>query len=283
MLTRLINDDVTAALRQLISEGAMFDVIVTSPPYNLGKNYGTGVDDKKKPARYLDWADSWLRALRAVLRPGGSLFLNMGDSPSRPWGALEVLGVARGSWVLQNKICWVKSLAIPEANKGERTVGHFKPINSDRYLNDTFEFIFHLTHDGNVPLDRKAPGVGTQYTDVSNLTRWAGTAGKNMRCRGNVWFMSYETIQSSAKQRPHPAIFPVELAARCIALHGVTRAADILDPFCGIGSTGVAALRLGCRSFTGIDYVEDFIVEAADRMGREEEELALLESARSCE
>jgi site-specific DNA-methyltransferase (adenine-specific) len=65
--------------------------------------------------------------------------------------------------------------------------------------------VFHFTPRGQTQLDRQA--VGVRYQDQSNVGRWqAGASGK--RCRGNTWFIPYETIQSREKVRPHPATFP---------------------------------------------------------------------------
>jgi hypothetical protein len=53
-------------------------------------------------------------------------------------------------------------------------VGHYKPINSDRFVNDCHEFIFHFSPHGRTPLDRRA--VGVPYQDQSNIKRWAAAA-----------------------------------------------------------------------------------------------------------
>ena len=127
---------------------------------------------------------------------------------------------------LQNIIHWVKSIAIEKALAGSRSgladdlaVGHYKPINSKRFLNDCHEFVFHFSRTGDTPIDRLA--VGVKYQDKSNVTRWQ-QAGADVRCRGNTWFLPYETIQSRDKERPHPATFPWRLPAYCLKLHGLT-------------------------------------------------------------
>lgn len=264
MKSELICGDVLATLRSREELQDSVDVIVTSPPYNLGKKYGEGVSDKRKPAEYLDWVDDWSRLLKLVLKPEGSFFLNIGGTPRDPTLPLRVLGVLTSHWKVQNSILWVKSIALP-AKGGEHTFGHFKPINSPCYLNGCHEFIFHLTHTGRVPIDRKAAGVGTTYSDKSNLKRWKHAGGGDMRCRGDVWFIPYQTIRSGDSQRPHPATFPVELAERCIRLHGVERAGHVLDPFLGIGSSLLAADRCGVPRFTGIDVNADYVGVASRR------------------
>ena len=102
------------------------DVIVTSPPYNLGIDYST-YSDKKPMEVYLDWIKEVFLAARRVLSDNGHLFLNVGYSNVKPWIAMDVAQTLRQDWVLQNNICWVKSIHV-----GYKTTGHFKPINSKR-------------------------------------------------------------------------------------------------------------------------------------------------------
>src|SRR5690349_14283919 len=144
----------------------------------------------------------------------------------------------------------------------DMAVGHYEPINSDRFINDCHEFIFHFSPAGRTPLDRRA--VGVPYQDASNIKRWA-QAGQGLRCRGNTWFIPYETIQSRDRDRPHPASFPPKVPEQCIRLHGVGRAGTVLDPFLGLGSTAVAAVKLGL-DFVGIEMDEYYLKEAARRI-----------------
>lgn len=215
---------------------ACVDVVVTSPPYNIGVAYSR-YDDRRPRQDYLDWLGAIGREVARVMAPAGSLFLNVGGTSLEPWVAMDVAGAFRDSFTLQNHIAWVKSLSI-----GEDTVGHFKPIASRRFLNNNHEAIFHFTRSGRVEIDRLA--VGAPFKDKSNIARWGHV--RDRRCAGNVWFIPYRTVQARAGKFDHPAGFPVELPARCIRLHGVADAL-VLDPFLGTGSTLVAAERLGCR------------------------------------
>src|SRR5262249_18971921 len=149
-----------------------------------------------------EWTNRWVAAAARVLRPGGSLFLNVGAKPTDPWTAFDVAQTVRGHLRLQNLIHWIKSIAIDQC---DLAVGHYKPINSNRFLNDCHEVVFHFTRGGDTPLDRLALGV--PYQDESNVGRWRG-AGGGVRCRGNTWFIPYETIQRRDRDRPHPATFP---------------------------------------------------------------------------
>jgi site-specific DNA-methyltransferase (adenine-specific) len=159
------------------------------------------------------------------------------------------------AFVLQNHIVWVKSLSI-----GDDTVGHFKPINSARFLNHNHEAIFHFTKTGRVPVDRLA--VGVPFKDKSNIARWGHP--RDRRCGGNVWFIPYETVKSRAQKFDHPAGFPVELPLRCIQLHGA-EAPQVLDPFLGAGTTLVAAQKLGAAGI-GFEVDLDYAERAATRL-----------------
>ena len=218
-----------------LDEGSV-SVVVTSPPYNIGVNYRT-YEDSKSQDEYLKWIRNLGSAIHRVLEPEGSFFLNVGSRPSDPWLAWDVASQLRGTFVLQNAIQWVKSIAI-----GEESAGHYKPITSPRFLHDCHEYIFHFTKSGMVPLDRLA--IGVPYQDKSNIGRWR-IAQRDLRCRGNTWFIPYRTIRDRNSQRPHPSTFPVALPDMCIRLHGVSRVRQVLDPFVGLGSTAVAAHRLG--------------------------------------
>ena len=239
------------------------DLVVTSPPYNLGVRYGK-YSDRQDRQSYLSWCEKWAAEIRRVLKPNGSFFLNIGSAPSNPMLPHEIVMQLRGNFVLQNTIHWTKSISIEDRQGAVRSFGHFKPISSKRFLNDCHEYIFHFTIDGRVELDRLALGV--PYQDKSNIARWQHTRGTDLRCRGNTWFVPYQTIQSRAKERPHPATFPVQLAEWCIKLHGVTRVRTMLDPFLGIGNSAIAAQRCGVKEFIGFEIDEAYLVEAKRRI-----------------
>ena len=238
-------------------EPGSISAVATSPPYNLGIQYRSYADTLPRED-YLTWTSAWIAAARQALSDDASLFLNVGAKPTDPWTALDVAQAARQHLHLQNTIHWVKSIAIDR----EFAAGHYKPINSDRFVNDCHEFIFHFTPTGRTPLDRKA--IGVPYQDQSNVTRWR-TAAENVRCRGNTWFIPYETIQSRDKDRPHPATFPSQLPEYCFRLHGVPRIRTAMDPFLGLGSSAIAAASLGL-DFIGIEIDPHYLDEAIARV-----------------
>ncbi len=255
--------DCFLGMEQLLQPESI-DVIVTSPPYNIGVNYGK-YDDRIPRDAYLDWIGEWGTKVRRVLKPDGSLFLNVGSKPSDPWVPFDVANRLRGTLSLQNVIHWIKSIYIENSSYDEHTslvVGHFKPINSTRFINDAHEYVFHFTRTGKVPLDREA--IGAPYKDSSNITRWK-SAGAGVRCRGNNWYIPYSTIQKRSTDRPHPACFPPELAGMCLKLHGLARVTLVLDPFLGIGNTAVACARLNV-SMIGFDIDPQYLEVATETL-----------------
>jgi site-specific DNA-methyltransferase (adenine-specific) len=256
--------DCIEGMRQL--DGESVDLVVTSPPYNLGVKYSTYKDDQQREA-YLAWCSQWAEEIKRVLKPLGSLFLNIGAPPSNPMLPFEITEAFTldGLFVLQNTIHWVKAISIDQDDGETLSTGHFKPISSPRFLNDCHEYVFHFTKRGNTPIDRLA--IGVPYTDKTNIARWGHTEGRDKRCRGNTWFVPYETIRDRETQRPHPATFPVELVKRCILLHGQPEEAVMLDPFLGIGTAAVAAQQCQVPRFIGFDVDESYLKVAAQRTG----------------
>jgi site-specific DNA-methyltransferase (adenine-specific) len=235
--------DCLDGMRRLPDESV--DIIVTSPPYNIGKIYHTH-NDQLPRHHYLTWMGDIAQEARRILSNEGSFFLNIGGKPSDPWIPYDVIQQFRPHFTLQNVIHWVKSIAIEKADAGKYdairsdvAVGHYQPVNSKRFLSQCHEPIFHFTKSGAVPLDKLS--IGVKYQDKSNIGRWKH-ATADLRERGNVWFIPYSTVRS---KRPHPTTFPEKLPEMCIKLHGYDEHTVVLDPFMGIGSTAIACTRLG--------------------------------------
>lgn len=276
------------------------DIVVTSPPYNLNIDYSTYKDNKPRED-YLNWLDTVFRAVDYCLKDNGHFWLNVGYSNIDPWVGMDVAQIARRHFILQNNFTWVKSITIDNV-----TTGHFKPINSDRFANPTWEHLFHFTKTGSVPCDKLAVGVPYMWDcNIDNTGRLRGRLAKkygfkdqkdfnknasdevkvkfeqefadkikdkkpkpDKRCRGNSWFVPYDTIANREKHRGrHPATFPVDLVGNCIKFSGLTSGV-LLDPFMGSGTSAVAALAQGL-DYIGFDIDNDYIQFANDRIASE--------------
>ncbi|OUJ07109.1 site-specific DNA-methyltransferase [Acetobacter malorum] len=249
---QIIRGDCLRALRRM--EADSVDVIITSPPYNIGLSYRS-YPDRKEEDEYLDWMLDVAHGLRRVLRADGSFFLNISGSSAQPWLPFELAVRLRDLFVLQNHISWVKSISV-----GEDSFGHFKPMNSQRFLHRGHEHLFHFTLSGDVKLDRLSAGV--PYKDKSNIARRGHE--QDRRCRGDAWFIPYETVRDRKQKFDHPGTFPVALPEQCLLLHGQEEA-QVLDPFMGTGTTLLAAQRLGCFG-VGIEIDPDYVAIARQRL-----------------
>lgn len=251
-LQEIVRGDCLRVLKRMQEHSV--DVVVTSPPYNIGLSYRS-YPDRRAEEDYLDWMVAIGTQLRRVLKPDGSFFLNISGSSAQPWLPFELAVRLRTLFVLQNHISWVKSISV-----GADSFGHFKPMNSQRYLHRGHEHVFHFTCDGTVQLDRL--GAGVPYKDKSNIARRGHS--QDRRCRGDAWFIPYQTVRGRAEKFDHPGTFPVALPEQCILLHGREQA-HVLDPFMGTGTTLLAAQNLGCTG-VGIDIDADYVAVARARL-----------------
>ena len=247
--------DCVKGMRELSPDSV--DIVVTSPPYNLGIKY-TNYNDSRTRNEYLNWSREWAGEVKNVLKEDGSFFLNLGSCPSNPLIPHElIVALKELGFVLQNTFHWIKSITVETKQAEQISAGHFKPIHSNRFVNDCHEYVFHLTKSGDVKLQRLS--IGVPYSDKSNIGRWAHTKGRDVRCRGNNWFIPYKTIVNRSKERPHPATFPIALAVNCIKIHGCRPDAVMLDPFLGIGHSALAAKECGIKHFIGFEIDPEYV------------------------
>lgn len=245
------------------------DLVVTSPVYNIGCNYNT-YDDNLSSEDYLQWMNNIFAQLHRLLKFDGALFLNVGGTCKEPCRAMEVCFEARKYFVLQNNIIWAKAITVGVA---DQSFGHFKPVNSDRFLNNIHENIFHFTKSGTNTIDRLA--VGCHYQDESNISRWKHEDKQgpvNKRCRGNIWYIPYKTVKSKTEKFNHPAGFPEELVENCLKLQGIKNDMVVLDPFLGAGTTLVVCNKYNVKGM-GVELDASYSNLARERISGKKEML----------
>lgn len=152
-------------------ENMLVNVIVTSPPYNINKEYGKYKDNKERN-KYVEWLQDIAQASQLILKNDGSFFLNIGGRPAEPVIPFLVADrFVKAGYILQNTIHWIKSVSIDPEDIGRNnwfrsneklSIGHFKPIVSERYLSDLQEYVFQFTKTGNVKIDKLRAGVTYQ-------------------------------------------------------------------------------------------------------------------------
>ncbi len=245
----IINGDSLAVLPSLAAESAQ--CCVTSPPYWGLRDYEhpAQIGAESSPEIYVENLVKIFREARRVLRQDGTLWLNVGDGYARNggtgshgpnavvgntkkliqkrnckvpdcWGLKDrdliglpwrvAFALQSDGWILRSKITWIKKNAMPESVKN-------RPTNATEEI-----FLF-------------AKSINYFY-DANGIRE---ESGANLR---NHWLIGPDSGRNG-----HPAVFPRELARRCILL-GSREGDTILDPFSGSGTTGIAANELNRKA-----------------------------------
>lgn len=262
---QIIHGDVRQKLALLPND--TFHCCVTSPPYWGMRDYGyvgqigaeTEIND------YVAHLVNVFREVRRVLRPDGTLWLNIGNTytsggrtwrqsdsknqgramsyrPDTPTGLKpkDLIGVAwmlamalqLDGWYLRSDIIWYKPNCQPESVKDRVTVSH--------------EYIFMLSKSENYYFDQAA--IKERTAD-----------GKSFKNKRTVWQINTEPCKEA-----HFAVFPRALVRPCI-LAGSPKGGLVLDPFFGSGTVGVVAIETG-RKCVGIELKSDYIDIAKQRL-----------------
>jgi len=229
----IIHGDCLDVMRQMAT--GSIDLIVTSPPYNLGVSTGGGLrgagssgrwrgaalangyasyDDARDPAEYVEWQKEVLRECWRLLADDGAIYYN--HQPRIQAGQLQTPLDLNPDLPVRQIVIWDR--------------------NSGFNFNDSFYLPRH------------------EWLTIFAKPAFRLTQGANKLT--DVWSIP------PARDNDHPAPFPVELAQRAIES---TSARVVLDPFAGSGTTGVAALKLG-RKFIGIELDGSYCESARARI-----------------
>jgi len=222
-------------------------VIVTSPPYNVGVKYH-GYDDNQPFDKYLDMLKAvWQESYR-VLVPGGRIVVNVANTGRRPYVPLDEFISAQLreiGFLYRGKVPWIKG-----ASAGASTAWGSFGKSSNPVLRDTVEYILIFCKDS-YRLER-----------TNSLTNNI-TSAEYVEFTLTPWRFPAHRRNGKDKIR-HPVPFPLELPERAIKLF-CNEYDVVLDPFCGSGQTLVAAVR-NRRHFIGYDISQDACNEARERV-----------------
>jgi adenine-specific DNA-methyltransferase len=226
------------------------DLTVTSPPYNIGKEY----EERLALADYLDWVALWAAEIHRLSKSSGQLWLNLGYVEVKGQGRavpLPYLLWDRIPFFLRQEVVWTYGA-------GTTTTKAFAPRNEKFlwYLKDPDNYYFDL--DSVRDPDVKYPN------QKKNGKLRCNPLGKNP---GDVWSIPKVTSgrQRSSKERmPHPAQFPEAVIERVI-LASSKEGDIVLDPFMGSGTTAAVATRLGRQSI-GFELRPDYVLTTASRL-----------------
>nr|AIE96875.1 DNA methylase N-4/N-6 domain-containing protein (yhdJ) [uncultured marine group II/III euryarchaeote AD1000_88_C03] len=248
------------------------NLIVTSPPYGIGKEYeqDTDLDD---PAAYSAWCRLWINHCHRILTSNGTLILNVGTKPF-PGRAKQVpipylLWDALSDFFLIQEIVWHYGAG----GAGKR---YFSQRN-EKFLwlvKDQNDYIFNLDaiRDKNVKYpNQKKNGKLRCNPDGKNPSDvWKGLEDESLADNPTDFWEEKKVTsgknRSSKERARHPAQFPEAIIERCI--RGFSNEGDlVLDPFVGSGTTAVVCLRNG-RRCVGIDLHRDYLENAVERLMR---------------
>ncbi len=217
------------------------DLVLTSPPYNLGIDYDNYIDNKELK-QYLEWQKEILKECIRVLKDGGRLAWQV------PSITQEKMYYPLNAWVSMNcidigfeqraEIIWLKE-QIPS-----RTAWGSFNSPSDNKILPSWEYIELFSKSS-----KKIQHEGITDLDKNNFIEWTN----------GLWRIQPQTISVG-----HPAPFPIDLPKRIIQMN--TYVGDIvLDLFMGSGTTAVACKQLK-RNFIGIEISEKYCEIARQRL-----------------
>jgi len=237
-------------------------LVITSPPYNLGKSYESSTD----LANYLEALDPIVVELIRVLSPEGSLCWQVGNYVEKsevfPLDIFYYPYFKRRGLKLRNRIIWHFEHGL---HASKRFSGRYETL---LWFSKSDTYTFNLD---SVRVPSKYPGK-THYRRGEKYGQPSGNPlGKNPSDRWQVVVQDWETLlwnipnvkANHPEKTLHPCQFPIELVERCIL--ALTNEKDyVLDPFSGVGSAMLAAVKNGRRAI-GCEKEPDFIEIARQR------------------
>ena len=237
-------------------------LIITSPPYNLGKKY----ESKTQIGDYLDFQNHVIDQLIRVLRHDGSICWQVGNfvenSEVFPLDILYYNHFKKHGLKLRNRIIWRFNHGL-HANK--RLSGRYETI---LWFTKSDNYTFNLD---SVRIPSKYPGK-RHFKGPKRGLPSCNPLGKNP---SDVWeFVAKEwdeelwdipNVKANHPEKTiHPCQYPIELIERCVL--ALTNEDDwVLDPYCGVGSALIAALKNN-RMAIGIDKETEYIFIAKQRI-----------------
>ena len=263
---------------------------ITSPPYYALRDYGAEgqIGREDTPAQYVARLTDVFSEVRRVLRPGGTLWLNIADTyaakgkpcdsvdPKYPKGrngqmaeinrkvegckAKDMIGIPwmlafalrDSGWYLRSDIIWMKANPMPESCKD-------RPSRC-------YEHVFLLTkshcyyYDAAAIAEPMAPSSVARYKRGRIGGKYEDGAVPTVRNKRDVW-----QINPFPYKGGHFAAFPPKLVETCL-LAGCPQDGIVLDPFLGSGTTAAVAKQMG-RHYIGIELNPDYCTLAEQRIG----------------
>ena len=216
-------------------------LMVTSPPYNVGKLY----DKEMSLEEYRAFLNTIWKEVHRVLVPGGKACINvanLGRKPYLPLHSFIIEDMLKLGFLMRGEVIWTKGAAATSSIAWGSYMSAKNPV-----LRDGHEYILIFS--------KETFTRGIKPNMKSTITK-----EEFIEYTKSIWSFNAEY----ASRVGHPAPFPIELPSRCIKLY-TFEDEIILDPFMGSGTSAVAALMLN-RNFVGYDVSEEYVKIAERRI-----------------
>ena len=216
-------------------------LVVTSPPYNVGKEYDEDLDLNE----YREFLKRVFREVKRVLVPGGRLCINIANLGRKPYLPLHIYiiqDMLELGFLMRGEIIWKKAGGGSPSTAWGSWLSAKNPT-----LRDQHEYILVFSKDTFTrqnPFGRKSTISREEFLEFTK----------------SVW--TFPAV--SAKEIGHPAPFPVELPYRLIQLY-TFEGEVVLDPFMGSGQTAIASLK-SKRFYVGYEIVPEYVELAQKRI-----------------
>lgn len=227
------------------------NLVITSPPYNIGKKYGK-YKDKVSLEEWENLIDEITREIYRILTPDGSFFLNLSPIPlgeNKEIFPLPYLGyniLKKNNFYIRNIITWtfnnMQNCINRLSGRYENIIWGVKDLKNYKFNLDEVR-IPYITQN-----DKRLTGSGRNPTDV--------------------WY--FDRVNNMVKKKnnlTHPTIYPIDMIERIIKMSS-DKNDVVLDPFLGSGTTVIAAAKLG-RKGIGIELDDKYESEIQSRIDNE--------------
>ena len=254
VMPRLEQGDAATVMQRIEDES--IDCIVTTPPYWRRRSQGTESISATSADQYIEQLLQAMQQAWRILKPEGSLWLNMGDDTTGgfvqglPWRVVLAM-MDRQGWRLVNEVVWNKTTTSPQG--------------SQDHLRKVHEFMFHLVKGPNFHYDdeelRRTYALIVRNDDKSRKRsdkiqeRYLQPEGTHGLVPGDVWTIGVQRSGIAHYCVAPDTLYRLPIVATCP--HG----GIVLDPYCGTGTTCKIAYELNLRSI-GIDINANYIKQA---------------------
>ncbi|HVT88817.1 MAG TPA: site-specific DNA-methyltransferase [Tepidisphaeraceae bacterium] len=242
------------------------DLVFADPPFNIGYLYH-GYDDQKDVDEYVNWSETWMRAVHRALKPTGSFYLAIGDE-----FVADLCHVARRKigFHMRNWIIWHYTFGQQTKKMFAKSHTHIlyftkeKPDPGMTNLTFNADAVRVASARQTTYADARANPKGKLPDDTWFLRPQETAPHAYFEPGGDVWYESRVCGTFKEREGWHGCQMPIGVLNRII-LASSNPGDVVLDPFNGSGTTVVSAALLG-RQYVGIDQSEEYVGYARKRL-----------------